>query len=444
MVNETITKNPVEGESAITQTINEGTNEKRSFIQKIKYAFGPGMLAILTWLGAGDLVTSAVAGADYGYGLMWILALSLILRFLIVNVMSRFQLANQQGLSILEGYGKIHPGFAMFLGIYAIIIGHLSNAYMLSGAGEVLSNIFGFNSPFLGSIIVVGLLFILIGRNYYHTIEGVMKIFLAVLTLAFVYLAFSTSPDFAGIVSGTIGFSIPQDEGAFGALLVAISIIGAVAGSISNFVHPYFLKEKGWTTPGHLKLQRNDLLFSIIVCIIINLSIWIVGAEILRPNGIRVETVGDLAAALEISLGKFGWITFYLGTFAILFASIVGKTTGYPRLITDAFYVSNKKRSEKYEGDYNKDPMTKWIMYFLLVSPIIWSIPGMPGFIQLTIAVNAFNMVGFPVIAIGLLIISNRKDLMGKYRNSWFENVCLILATVLALWSSFELLLSFI
>ncbi|WP_216594915.1 Nramp family divalent metal transporter [Domibacillus robiginosus] len=426
-----------------TVTSPEIVKEKGNVITRFAKTFGPGILAVLTWLGAGDLVTSSVAGADYGYSLMWILALSLMLRFLIVNVIARFQLCNTEGLTLLEGYGRIHPFFAYFLFGYALIMGHLFNSYMLKGAGEVLSTLLHINQPFLGSVIVVVLILLLIGRNIYNTIENVMKAILGLLTLAFLVLALQTSPDVGQILKGTVGFSIPSDTGVHGALLVAISIIGAVAGSISNFVHPYFMKEKGWTTPAHLKIQRNDLLFAIGVCIVINLAIWIIGAEILRPNGIQVETIDDLAKALEMALGQTGWLIFYLGVFGVLFASIVGKSTGFPRLITDAYYVINKDRKEKYEGQYSKDPMYKWIMLFVLVTPIIWSIPGMPGFITLTIAVNALNVVGFPVIAIGMLILSNNKSLMGNYKNNWFENVCLFLASGLAIWSAAQLLISF-
>ncbi|WP_299093743.1 Nramp family divalent metal transporter [uncultured Metabacillus sp.] len=426
-----------------TVTTPEIREKKSNIITKFKSTYGPGILAVLTWLGAGDLVTSSVAGADYGYSLMWILALSLLLRYLIVNVIARFQLCNTEGLTLLEGYGRLHPFFGYFLFGYALIMGHLFNSYMIKGAGEVLSILLHINQPFLGSVIVVGLVLLLIGRNIYNTIENVMKIILALMTIAFLVLAFQSTPDVGQIVKGTIGFSIPSDTGVHGALLVAVSIIGAVAGSISNFVHPYFMKEKGWVNPNHLKVQRNDLLFAIGVCIVINLAIWIVGAEILRPNNIHVETITDLGQALQLSLGQTGWLIFYLGVFAVLFASIVGKSTGYPRLVTDAYYVINKKRRDKYEGQYNKDPMSKWIMIFVLVTPIIWSIPGMPGFITLTIVVNALNVVGFPVIAIGMLILSNKKSLMGNYRNNWFENVCLFLSSGLAIWSAVQLAISF-
>ena len=87
--------------------------------------------------------------------------------------------------------------------------------------------------------------------------------------------------------------------------------------------------------------------------------------------------------------------------------------------------------------------MFKWVMYFVLFTPIIWSIPGMPGFVSLTIAVNVFNMIGFPVISIGLLILANNKKLMGKYKANWFENICLGFATILAIWSAIELATGF-
>ena len=97
--------------------------------------------------------------------------------------------------------------------------------------------------------------------------------FEATTTLAFLALAVMSGPDVAGIVKGTIGFSIPPDEGVHGALLVAVSVIGAVAGSIANFVHPYVMRQKGWVGPEHKRIQRNDLLFAVIVGIVINRKI---------------------------------------------------------------------------------------------------------------------------------------------------------------------------
>lgn len=411
-----------------------------SGLRRLAKLLGPGIIAVLSWLGAGDLITSSVAGANYGYAMMWVLAVSLLLRFLIVNIIARFQLCNNRGMSILEGYAQLHPVFAWFMLGYALIMGHLTNAYMLKGAGEALATLLHLDQPVLCSAAVVIAVWLLVGRNFYALIEGVMKVLLAVMTLAFITLAVMSGPDLGGILRGTIGFSIPPDEGVHGALLVAVSVIGAVAGSIANFVHPYVMKEKGWTGPEHKRIQRNDLLFAVVVGIVINLAIWVVGVEILRPNGLQVNTLSDLGAALELFFGAGGWLIFFTGVFATLFASVVGKTTAFPMLITDALQHIRPERRERYGKTFHKDPAHKWFLLFILVTPLVWSLPGMPDFVTLTIGVNALNIVGLPVISLGLLIMSNQKSLLGdKYRNNWFENLALGFATLLAIWVAIQL-----
>ncbi|WP_312377393.1 Nramp family divalent metal transporter [Pseudomonas oryzihabitans] len=414
--------------------------EQSSGLRRLAKLLGPGIIAVLSWLGAGDLITSSVAGANYGYAMMWVLAVSLLLRFLIVNIIARFQLCNNRGMSILEGYAQLHPVFAWFMLGYALIMGHLTNAYMLKGAGEALATLLHLDQPLLCSVAVVIAVWLLVGRNFYALIEGVMKVLLAVMTLAFITLAVMSGPDLGGILRGTIGFSIPPDEGVHGALLVAVSVIGAVAGSIANFVHPYVMKEKGWTGPEHKRIQRNDLLFAVVVGIVINLAIWVVGVEILRPNGLQVNTLSDLGAALELFFGAGGWLIFFTGVFATLFASVVGKTTAFPMLITDALQHIRPERRERYGKTFHKDPAHKWFLLFILVTPLVWSLPGMPDFVTLTIGVNALNIVGLPVISLGLLIMSNQKSLLGdKYRNNWFENLALGFATLLAIWVAIQL-----
>ncbi|QHG65879.1 Nramp family divalent metal transporter [Pseudomonas putida] len=426
--------------SSIPSVEGKAAAAPQNRLAKLVKLLGPGIIAVLSWLGAGDLITSSVAGANYGYAMMWVLAVSLLLRYLIVNIIARFQLCNNQGMTILQGYAQLHPVFAWFMLAYALLMGHLMNAYMIKGAGEALAMLLRIDYPLLCSIAVVLAVWMLVGRNIYAMIEGVMKVLLAVMTLAFLALALMSGPDVAGIVKGTIGFSIPADEGVHGALLVAVSVIGAVAGSVANFVHPYVMREKGWVGPQHKRVQRNDLLFAVFVGIVINLAIWIVGAEILRPNGIEVKTLGDLGKALEMFFGPIGWYIFFVGVFATLFASISGKTTAFPMLITDAFQHVKPGRRERYGKEFHNDPMHKWFMLFILVTPLVWSIPGMPDFVTLTIGVSALNIIGLPVISLGLLIMSNQKSLLGKeYRNNWFENIALAFATGLALWVAFQL-----
>ena len=65
-----------------------------SFWQYIK-SMGPGIIVALTWLGAGDLIDSAVAGGSYGYSLMWAMVIALFVRFIFVSIVAKYQLCNQ-------------------------------------------------------------------------------------------------------------------------------------------------------------------------------------------------------------------------------------------------------------------------------------------------------------------------------------------------------------
>ncbi len=68
----------------------------RTFGEYVR-SFGPGLVVVLTWLGAGDIVSMSVAGGNYGYSLMWVLVLAVVMRFLFVSLIAKYQLCNQHG-----------------------------------------------------------------------------------------------------------------------------------------------------------------------------------------------------------------------------------------------------------------------------------------------------------------------------------------------------------
>ena len=63
----------------------------RTFLEYLR-SFGPGLIIVLTWLGAGDVVEAGVAGGNYGYALMWIVVVALLMRFLFVSLIAKYQL----------------------------------------------------------------------------------------------------------------------------------------------------------------------------------------------------------------------------------------------------------------------------------------------------------------------------------------------------------------
>jgi Mn2+/Fe2+ NRAMP family transporter len=288
------------------------------------------------------------------------------------------------------------------------------------------------------SIVVVIAAVLITGKAVYRYLENTEKIILAVLAVCLIGGAIAAKPDLGAMVKGTFAFAIPEQVGPFGAILVVVSLIGAVGGSLANLLYPTFMKEKGYIHPEHRKVQRYDLLFGIVVIIVLDLSVWVMGAEVLHPKGITITNFNDLAQLLGQAIGRTGEIIIYLGVLGACFSSVIGYAHGFPRMAMECLYCIAPQRKDKYAAKPDSDPIFRGAYLLVAVLPIIWAIPGMPGFIWLTIIVNAAQIVLLPLVSIGLIILINRKDLMGDRAGNKLQTILLLFLTVLAIWGAYQ------
>ena len=269
-------------------------------------SLGPGLVVALTWLGAGDLVDSAVAGGSYGYSLMWAMVIALVVRFFFVSIIAKYQLCNQHGESIMSGLKRVHPWMPIFVGLVALFFGHFYGSYMVKGVGEASTSLFGFGAPLAWSVLWVTLAAALVFRGAYRRVERLFYVFLAMLSVSLLGVALWAGPDPGAIAKGVLLFDMPAQKGPYAALLVTVSLIGAVGGSIANLLYPYFLQQKGWHGPRFRRLQHLDLALGTGVLVLLNLAVWTIGAEILNPRGVVIESLDDLASLLTLTLGSLG------------------------------------------------------------------------------------------------------------------------------------------
>ena len=117
----------------------------RTFFQYLK-SIGPGIVIALTWLGAGDLVDSAVAGGNYGYALMWAMAVALFVRFVFVSIIAKYQLCNEHGESVIAGLRRIHPSLPIVVGFLALVFAHFYGSFSVKGAGETTAGLLGLSA----------------------------------------------------------------------------------------------------------------------------------------------------------------------------------------------------------------------------------------------------------------------------------------------------------
>ena len=394
-------------------------------------SFGPGIVIVLTWLGAGDVVDMGTAGANYGYALLWVFVVAILFRFLFVSLIARYQLCNQHSEGVLDGLARLHPVYAPMLFVASIVMGHVYGSYMTRGVGEVCRNVFGFGAIWQWAVVCNGAAMYLVFRPTFRALELLFFFFLAVMSVSFVGSAVWIGVDAGEVVRGLVRIEMPGRHGAYDPWRVALAMIGAVGGSLMNLAYPYFLEAKGWRGPAYRRVQLYDFILGIVAMLVLNLAVWVLGAELLFPDK-HIERLEDLPDLLSVVLGQPGRILFYAGIFAAIYTSIIGHAAGLGRLGTHA-WLRWKAGTGPIVTDFRSHPWYRWIAIWCLVSPLIWTLPGMPGFVALTLAANSAQVVLLPMLAGGLWWITASERLIGPdYRNRWWENLMMGLLFSLA------------
>jgi Mn2+/Fe2+ NRAMP family transporter len=398
---------------------------------------GPGFVVVLTWLGAGDIVAAGVAGGNYGYALMWAMVLALVVRYLFVSMIARFQLCNPRGEGVLDGLARLHWLYAPFLFVSVLFWGHLSNCYMLAGIAEVSRDLTGFGAKWPWEIFWVAVSLALVFRPSYERAENLFKFFVGLLAVSLLGCALWVGVDPLGIARGVFLLELPPQQGPFSALLVAVGMVGAVGGSLVNLVYPYFLDQKGWRGPQYRRVQNYDFLVAVAIMIIFNLAVWTLGAELVHGKGTTISTVDDLANLLGGVLGKAGRVLFLIGVFAAIFTSIVGAAMGLACLAAHSWLRWRAGSEATLPADFRLQPVYRWVVLWMLLSPLIWM--GRAEFVSLTILANSFSVVMIPALAGGLWCITAQTRFMGtEHRNRWWGNALMAFLFLLALFGAYE------
>jgi hypothetical protein len=148
----------------------------------------------------------------------------------------------------------------------------------------------------------------------------------------------------------------------------------------------------------------------------------------------------DLPRLLSTVLGPWGRNVFYLGVFAAVFTSLVGQSLGLALMGTHAWIRWEQNRSPASSGQpglatvarYEDHRLYRFIVVWSVLTPLVWTLPGMPSFVTLTLIGNAVQVVLLPMIAGGLWFITATERCIGReYQNRWWEN--LLMATLFGL-----------
>jgi len=94
---------------------------------------------------------------------------------------------------------------------------------------------------------------------------------------------------------------------------------------------------------------------------------------------------------------------------------------------------------ERVTADYRQHPIYRLIVVWCLVSPLLWTLPGMPDFVTLTLAANSGQVVLLPLLSGGIWCITAGSSYIGReHRNRWWENAVMAILFVLAIYGAYH------
>ncbi|MBK1787395.1 Nramp family divalent metal transporter [Prauserella sp. ASG 168] len=400
-------------------------------------------------MSAGDLIASSVSGADYGYALMWALVLSLLARYVFVAAIAKYVLCNNNSSnSIMEGFARIWRPLPFIIGLCAFALGFGYATYIIKGAGTAFYNLIGrpgdseWGVFYSAAALVAVTLLLLFTRRQYATFEFVARAAAVILLGSFGAVVLIQGFDPAEFVQG-LTFQVPESTGGFESLVIVAALIGGVGGSTTNLMYNYFLQDKGWLTPKHRKIQLIDLAVGMLVILVINLAIWVTAAET-SVAGSAIDDANALAGLLGSTIGLAGEILFWLGLFFITFTTFPAYSYGQTKLLMDGvvntFRPAGDAASQVAGEDFEKKASFRWLQGgFLLVLPLIFSLPVMPSFVELTILVNALAAIAGPIIIIAIIVLTtSSKFVLRQHVNRWWMTAALIVVGGIGVWASYQ------
>jgi len=373
-------------------------------------AMGPGIIAELAGNDAGGISTFSVAGASFGYAMLWGIPICMLFLMVVQESAARLGLQTGKGFAALirESFGLRWTAFAM-LALLVANIGTTLSEFAGIAAGIELFGI----SKYIGVPIAGVAIWAVLTVGSYRRTE---KIFMAIslVFVTYVVAAFIAKPDWSVVLTSTFVPRLIWDRSFF-ALIIAM--IGTTIAPWMIFFGQSNVVEKG-VTAKQIFYQRVDVFSGAVVACLVVWFIIITTGTVLHPQGIAVTDAQTAAQALAPLVGRYASQLFGLGFIGASFlaACVLPQTTAYA--ICEAF---GWERGTDHS--WSEAPAFKTILtVIIIVACVIVLIPHI-NLMNVMLTAQLVNGILLPVLLVFLLRIINTRRLMGALANGRLANV---------------------
>ena len=374
---------------------------------------GPGIIAGSVDNDAGGIATYSVAGANYGYSLLWVLFITTFALAVTQEVGARMGLVTGKGLASLirEKFGIRWTTFIMAVLLFANI-GTIAAEF----AGIAASfEIFGVNRLISIPLITLGI-YLFVTRQDFKKLE---RVFLLLSTFYLVYIisAVLAHPDWSQGIKSLVTPTLHMNKGY---LLTLIALIGTTITPWGQFfIQDYVVDKK--LTKDDIKVERGDVFFGSFITNIISFFIIVACAATIFSHGKVIADARDAAIALQPLAGQFAASLFAFGLLnaSIFGAALVPVATAY--VVSEAFGMEsglNHKFSDA-PGFYGL------FTTLLVLGALLVIIPSIPLLTILFIS-QAINAVLLLPILVFVFVLSNDKKILNGYSNGKLINIVII------------------
>jgi len=371
---------------------------------------GPGIITGSVDNDAGGITTYSVAGATYGYNMLWTLIPCFIVLLVVQEMNARMGIVTKKGLAdlIRENFG-IKITFFIFLGLIIADIGNTATEFAGVAGSMQVFGLSKYVSVPLGALFV----WFLVVKGSYKSAEKIFLVF-SVFLLSYVISAILAKPDWSQIGTAMVKPQI-QMSGAY--ISMVIGMVGTTIAPWMQFYMQSSVIEKGIKIEEY-KYEIWDIVIGCTITVVVAFFIIVSCAATLHQKGIKINEAKDAAIALKPLAGAFASQIFAFGLLvaSIFSAAILPLATSF--YICEAFGYEagiNKKQSEapQFYGLFTA---------IIVIGVVIILMPQAP-LIAITIWTQIINGMLLSVVLICMMLMVNNKEIMGKYVNNILKNI---------------------
>ncbi len=392
---------------------------------------GPGIITANVDNDAGGIATYSVAGAHFGYSLLWTLIPITIALIVVQEMVARMGVVTGKTLAdlIRENFGVKTTFFLML----SLLLADMGNTVAEFAGWASAMEIFGVNK-YVSVPIGAFAVWLLVVKGTYRVVE---KIFLIACTvyLTYAFSAFFVHPPWGRIMLDTVRPSFNFNPSY---LTMLIGVVGTTIAPWMQFYLQSAVVEKNVKIENY-KASRMDVIVGCIMTDAVAFFIIVACAATLFVNGIKITDAKDAAVSLAPLAGSYASILFAIGlaNASLFSASILPLATAY--------YVCEGMGWESgVDKNFKTAPQFMWLYTAIIViGALIILIPNAP-LIAIMLISQVVNGVMLPFVLIFMLLLINNKDIMGNFTNSrtfdiiaWATVVIMIVLTLALLVTSF-------